>query len=209
MTILKNMKTISLIIIAAALVISSCSPVRTKGSRTTKATPRVEKPGNNNAAERSSAEPVDASAYGGRFRDTTVVVVSGGTSSQVSSSLEEQFDDAVRFFDNENYGAACDKFNQFAQTIAQGDSLYYEAVFYSSECSLIRGDMNAGKQLLNGLLAEKTLPDICLQKTLVRLGQIYCMEDNKIKASQYFNRLKREFPNSVYNKIANCEFVGK
>jgi hypothetical protein len=141
-----------------------------------------------------------------RFKDTTVIMIGqAGDTNLVKPGILDQ---AISEFDSEKYEECCPKFRNISETISNGDSVYYESLFYLSECELIDKKIEEGRSNLELLVKDKKVPDTILQKSLVRLGQVYCVLNDKPKAQELFNRLKSEFPDSIYLKLANCAAVG-
>ncbi len=138
-----------------------------------------------------------------RFEDTTVIELQTPGKAP-SKSFEEQFETAVKQFDNEMYEQSCSKFRQFSNTLNKDDSLYFESKFYMSECLIMNNEIKAAEALLSNLINEQQTPGEVLQKSIVRLGQVYCVTDRKPEAEKLFNRLAREYPNSIYLRVANC-----
>jgi len=48
-----------------------------------------------------------------------------------------------------------------------------------------------------------------MEKVLLRIGQIFCQEKDFDSAEKYFIQLKNKFPNSMFNRLANCNFIKK
>jgi TolA-binding protein len=127
-----------------------------------------------------------------------------------AEKIEEFSDDfrkAVRDFDNEEYSKACPKFKSFSETFSPGDSLYYEANFFYSECLIQDNKIKEGKALLKMIENDKLLTDIVRERVLVRLGQIYCLENNETQAQEYFRTLRNDYPKSIYIPLADCSVV--
>ncbi|MBX3042086.1 MAG: hypothetical protein KIT33_11175 [Candidatus Kapabacteria bacterium] len=117
------------------------------------------------------------------------------------------FEDALNDFDKKNYVSARQKFNALKNTVSDDDSLYYEADFYLIECTLSENNLNEAKSLLESMLVDIRLPNSVLERVLVRLGQIHCSRNDKKAATMHFTRLADINPNSIYLKIANCDFI--
>ncbi len=142
-----------------------------------------------------------------RFLDTAVVIMPIAQNGTQSRSLNDFFSDAVRDFDKENYKTACSKFDAFSGMLRKNDSLYFETMFYKSECNILNNELGSAKNILEMLLEDSKTPDAIYEKILVRLGQVYCITDSKDKAEEMFSRLKKEYPNSIYLKLADCNVV--
>jgi TolA-binding protein len=212
---------ISLIIllICGLFLLDSCSSVKSKApfssSRPTasKRSPSNESAQNNQKSKSNKNFKTSASKNKSNLitnkkninSDTTTIVVNRATA--VESDLRVQYDIAVDEFDNENYKDACEKFSSINETLDQSSPLYYESLFYSVECDLLNEKIASAEKTLLGMLNFKNLPEDVMQKVLVRLGHINCVNGKKTVADQYFTRLKNEYPNSKYLKLANCESV--
>lgn len=177
-------------------VIASCSPVRT--TTMTKVKPKEKKT--------KKIVKKDTVEYYDRFNDTTMIVLDDVKIKQ-HEDIKGAFTQTVNEFKAGLYETSCEKFSIFAGTLAQGDSLLYEAIFYDCECKILDDNIIDAKIILSELLSDKDITDRVMQKVLVRLGQIECVSGNSEKANEYFNELKVKYPNSKYIKLANCESV--
>ncbi len=185
---------------------ASCSPVRSRyyhdnNSRNNEQTQDKELEANEEEII-SENDFIDA-----RFADTAVVIMPIAQNGTTNRALGDIFSEAVRDFDGENYKSACSKFEAFSGTLRKNDSLYFETMFYKSECNILNNEFDSALSILSTLLEDKNLPSQIYEKTLVRLGQVYCVTDSKAKAEEMFGRLKKEFPNSIYLKLADCSVV--
>ncbi len=148
-----------------------------------------------------------------RFSDTTSVVVSAKAET-IHYGLSSQFDMAVTKFENaqtqndkKGSDSACMQINSFTETLEPVDSLRYEAMFMRSECLIAKEEISEAQKVLSSLMNDKNLPTTILEKVLVRLGQVYCVMNKKQNAEEMFTRLKKQFPGSIYEPLANCESV--
>jgi TolA-binding protein len=94
-----------------------------------------------------------------------------------------------------------------SQTLDKGDSLYYETLFFVCECNIINENFDEAEMKLIKMYNDKITPKAVYEKVLVRLGQIYCYKNDIKTAKKYFQKVKKEFPNSIYLPFANCDFV--
>lgn len=197
------MKNFSIILILV-FVLAACAQKRTAASRQG-SSPRTIVKTISGVSNTNQSKPIAT--------DTTVIVIntSGKQSSTTTNSpiLSNQFDEAVSLFNTEQYNRACPMFISFIGTLKQGDSLYYEAIFFHCECLIIDENINRAESMLNDVLNDRLLPNSVLEKILVRLGHIYCFQDRITLANRFFTRLRNEFPNSRYIAIANCDAVAK
>ncbi|MFP4528992.1 MAG: tetratricopeptide repeat protein [Candidatus Kapaibacterium sp.] len=222
------MKFVILLVLAAGLM--SCSPVRSpyfnqKSDSGQKDLLAKKKDGrtefNNHSSDSNLIEDEEdsnpgkdrASEHQQLHPDTTYVALSPigkgnlPAPKQSTPGLDEQFREAVEKFDNEEYGLACKDFEQFARALPPGDSLYFEARFYWSECRIIYNEIAIARDILSEIIEDDRCPDSVTEKALVRLGQIFCVLGYESRAEGYFDRLRKEFPASIYIPLANCESV--
>ena len=144
-----------------------------------------------------------------RFADTTVIEENAEIKSSTLLSVQARFEAALEEFDKDNYEKACADAEFFTDTFAIGDSLKYEAMFLWSECKITKNDFDGSKEILIKLFEDENTPVNIFEKTLVRLGQVYCAENKEDDAKEMFARLKKDFPKSIYLKVANCNAVNQ
>jgi TolA-binding protein len=189
---------ILILIFLSGLMIGACSPVRT----TTMS--KVQK-NNSTETDKNSREDSDYD-YSSRFRDTTYLALQD-VKIESKARLTEMFSATVNKFKNGNYDESCIEFSVYASTLAPGDSLLYEALFYDCECKILKNQLIDAKIILTELLDDELITSRIEQKSLVRLGQIECVSGNEAKAEEYFKLLKLKYPDSKYIKLANCDAV--
>jgi len=97
----------------------------------------------------------------------------------------------------------CNIFKVYENQFNFNDSLRQEATFSLAECLISNGNLLEASVILEELSKEKMNRAVA-PKTLVRLGQVHCVLENKSKAERSFRRLKKEFPRSIYNQLADC-----
>lgn len=74
----------------------------------------------------------------------------------------------------------------------------------NAECAAVQGQLTESQKLLAGLIEDAATPRPVLEKAIVRLGHVLCGLGNTAKAAEFFARLKRDFPNSAYLRVASC-----
>ncbi len=141
-----------------------------------------------------------------RYTDTTYIDVEANKA-LLPLGVQGQFEQALRQFDEENYEESCQVFRQLSTTINPDDSLYFESFFYCAECRILDDKLEKAEEILTDLISNQKTPEAVIERCLVRLGQIYCVTERKKQAYALFDRLKKEYPNSIYIKIANCDVV--
>lgn len=153
-----------------------------------------------------------------RFEDTTKIEMEPiyALKYQQSSSdkskinpIESELESANQLLEKGESEKARQKFAILASTLPNGDSLYYEAKFGEIECLIAQNNIVKAKELLLELNNDKNITSEPEEKTLVRLGQIECIQNNSTMAEIYFNKLKNKYPRSIYIKVANCNFLKK
>lgn len=149
-----------------------------------------------------------------RFEDTTKIEMEPVYALKQSQAnpknpIEKEIEFANKLLENGELDKAKEKFSILVATLPYGDSLYYEAKFGESECLIAQNNINSAKKLLLELNKDENVNSETKQKTLVRLGQIECIQSNQNAAENYFNQLRNEFPRSIYLKVANCNFIKK
>lgn len=189
-----------ILILIVLLMINSCSPVRNHS--VAKKSNVNQKKSNN--IQKDSVQQADVLKQ--RFSDTTFIVLPT-VIAEKNSALSDEFDYIVNLFDTEKYDEACPKFKTYAETLTPGDSLYYEAKFFHSECLIQQNRMIEGKEILLQIENDERLTDLVRERVLVRMGQIYCVEKNFEKAESYFTHLKKRYPKSIYIPLADCNVI--
>jgi TolA-binding protein len=126
-----------------------------------------------------------------------------------SQSINNEFDAAIKLFDSQKFDEACSKFAFFESTLRDKDSLTYETKYYLAECNIAKNNFIPAINILDGLYENKNIPDNLLEKVIVRLGQIQCAQKKYAIADKFFMELKNRYPESIYNNVANCDFIKK
>lgn len=117
----------------------------------------------------------------------------------------QNYESALGLFDEGNYTAASEKLKALSETLKENDTLTHETKFYIAECHIAKNEFSQAMEILKKLEKNQNKSSEITQKTLVRLGQIYCVLDMKKESKQYFEKLKKSFPNSIYLKLSQCE----
>ena len=142
-----------------------------------------------------------------RFVDTTSISQDLDLSSEKSNSVIKKFEKALYDFDKDNYTQACADAQFYAESFVDGDSLKFEAMFLWSECMIVKNEINDAKNILMKMYDDNKTPSSIFEKVIVRIGQVLCSEGKDKEAEKYFAKLKKEYPKSIYLKIANCAAV--
>lgn len=207
------------------VVVSACSPVRSRESMKSKPLTNKEsiEEKNETKANTSKLGKPEKKDIGKkhieekkpilkRFSDTTFlyvgeyrpVVDNKPTQIQKSAQLEL----AIKKFDDGDISSACEDISNLLQSVSKESGEYPEVLFYTAECYIAKNAFDPARKILVDLLSLDRLTVEIKEKSLVRLGQIYCVEGNKIEAERLFKQLRREFPSSLYLPIATCEAIG-
>lgn len=182
---------------ACILLLSDCTPVRNTTFRK----------GNDNDNKIEVAKNEDY--YKERFTDTTIIKMPDVVPEKVTLSKEigDLFASALEDFDKKDFKSAKQKFNSIKNTVNDADSVSFEANFYIIECMVSENKLLESKKELETMLGDIRIHDSLLERVLVRLGQIHCAFKENKAAVQYFSRLADINPNSIYLKVANCDFL--
>lgn len=119
--------------------------------------------------------------------------------------IVKDYEDALSQFDLGNYSAAERKLRALSETLKEDDTLTYETKFYIAECYIAKNEFSQALDILKKLEQTTDTNSEITQKTLVRLGQIYCVLNMKDEAKKYFEKLKFKYPDSIYNKLGKCQ----
>lgn len=117
----------------------------------------------------------------------------------------QNYESALGLFDEGNYTAASEKLKALSETLKENDTLTHETKFYIAECHIAKNEFSQAMEILKKLEKNQNKSSEITQKTLVRLGQIYCVLDMKKDSKIYFEKLRKSFPNSIYLKLSQCE----
>ncbi|MCO5252274.1 MAG: hypothetical protein M9949_12780 [Candidatus Kapabacteria bacterium] len=200
---MRTIYTFFLIIAFFAITSWACSPVRS--SAVGKAPKKSPQSSELLATEVNKPRP--------RFSDTTVVELPPVTvatelkESKIERNLDREFNQAVKLFDQKKYDASCDMFAQYRETLDPKDSLYFEAIFYISECLVVKNNFAEAERNLLLLYNSALTPDTIFERTLIRLGHVNCALNKEQKASVFFKELSDKYPNSIYLPLADCRFI--
>ena len=194
-------------VIAVPLIIASCSSMRSPNSSTKSPKAKTKTKSEKNISVNNSEMDEDSLETFERFKDTLTVVLAPVITNTHKSGIDSELDEAVTEFENGNYQNACEKINVYAGIFKVGDSLYYEAKYYEAECYVMNGRAGDAIKLYKNLLTDFELINSVKERVIIRLGQLFCFVKDKSSAEFMFAKLKKEFPNSIYIKIANCESI--
>lgn len=137
-----------------------------------------------------------------RFADTLTIAV--GDNGTIPENFTEDYEKAISLYQGKQYGEACGIFVRLRQSLPKQHQLLPDVMFMNAECAAVRGLLTESQKLLAGLIEDAATPRPVLEKSLVRLGHVLCGLGNSAKAAEFFARLKREFPNSAYLRVASC-----
>ncbi len=124
-----------------------------------------------------------------------------------SVSLVSEFENSLNLFDQGQYSKACDQFENYTQLLPEGDSLWFEALLMQAECRILKSRYWEAARILESASLKADIPLSVYEKTLLRLGQTYCLLDDKAKATEVFDVFSAMFPESPYHHLANCQVV--
>jgi TolA-binding protein len=140
-----------------------------------------------------------------RFTDTTVVNLAEAKPSTISQILRQ----AQAYMDEQRYEAAMEHIRIVMETVDQRDSLAQEAQFMLGELYVQQNEFDdAFKAFSTSVQSPLTVPGV-REKSLLRLGHVYCAKGKNEEAAKVFKRFKEEFPGSSYVQLASCSSVGR
>jgi tetratricopeptide (TPR) repeat protein len=124
-------------------------------------------------------------------------------------SIENLLDQAIDYYENQEITKSRNVLEDILSKIKKSDEKYLEVLYYLAECDISENKLTKAKEKLNEIYKNKNVDSQIMEKVLLRLGQIFCYEKNNTKATEYFKELKSLNPNSILNKLANCNFIKK
>lgn len=126
-----------------------------------------------------------------------------------NESIKKELDKAIGLYENNKIDEAHKKLITILSTLSKENRQYFQAKYYIAECSIAKNKTKEAKKELEELYETETLEDGILEKVILRLGQISCLNKNTAIANEYFEELKDRFPESVLINLANCNFTKK
>jgi len=147
-----------------------------------------------------------------RFSDTTFIDINYIPPKEITKSVQAMNDDlkqAIDLYHDGKFNEACEIFARLLTNTNKKAKDYQILLYYSSECYIAKNMFEPAKKLLIDVLSSDELFDDIKEKALVRLGQVYCIENKKKEAERLFSQLRREYPQSKYLKLADCDAIKK
>ncbi len=199
------------------IVLISCASVRTRTS--TNKDNENSKKTSSKIAKNSKTKPSkfvqnSSSTVKDRFSDTTYIYLSDEVepTNEVDSKNSERetpnadiYTKALEKYNRSEYNSACNDFKSFLEKYNDKDEVYYDAKYHLAECLVLNKSFDEAIDLFSIILSSQNVPNEIIQQTLVRMGQVYCMQNKMSLAQRNFERLKNEFPDSKYLPLATCE----
>ena len=183
------------------------SAVSLQAQRPIRGTVFYERPTSDNSGQ-SNEQPEGLLIKNRRFADTITIAERGEKVSKTSTKrIEVEVDEAMKLFDNQEYSAAQERFRQLSGTISANDPLLMEVLFMTAECDAVLAHYSDAEKQLVKLTTRNDITPAVLEKALVRLGHVFCAEQKLKEAEQAFKRLRQEFPESKYTKLADCSAI--
>jgi TolA-binding protein len=197
------MKYLSLILLLALV---GCSPVRNRYMTRSSNTNSIDTNQNNRYHTPQSSGTTSAGII--KRTDTVFIklppiYIDEGIENK-ERSLSVELDSAIYLFNKGQYEEACDKFGILQETLKEKDSLYNETRFYSAECLIVHNEYKLANRLLNELMNNDLSANL-KQRVLLRQGHLLCALGDESTAQWYFDKLKSDFPKSIYLKLADCK----
>lgn len=140
-----------------------------------------------------------------RFSDTTVIYLNQVQNFSEENPFYNQYQNAVYLFNNEEFSQACNIFRNIADNYSNTDEVNWGSKFYLAECLILSNDYPNAEKVLLAAINSPDVSEEFMQQYLVRLGQTYCYLKKYTLAQRMFDRLKNEYPDSKYIKVAKCD----
>ncbi len=208
-----------LVMILSVLVLFSCSNVRSinsskkSKSANTKTAAKIKSDNTKKADSTYQKLPkakitkIDNSNRKDRFRDTTYIILNENNEVSSNSKFKDDFNSAVKLYDNEKFDEACEMFNNLLEAMPDDDPLFSELRYYIAECNISKNDFEPAKEILSELVNLTSIKDELLERVLVRLGQVFCVQGDSKNAKRLFDKLRKDFPKSIYLQLADCKAI--
>lgn len=138
--------------------------------------------------------------YDKRSLDTTIIYLN----TIQKPTLKNKFDEALQNVEKGNYQKAHNELKVIYESIEPDNDLYNIVIYYLAECELYLNKIDDAEKKFIMIIENNDNHEAIIERSLIRLGQIYCLRKQNEKAQQYFNKLKEHYPESLYLKFANC-----
>ncbi|MCX6153120.1 MAG: tetratricopeptide repeat protein [Candidatus Kapabacteria bacterium] len=195
-----------IIVIATITFLISCRPVR--NGMNYSVSKNIVDQNSNKVVESEPAVKNESNSANklqpGRFSDTTIIRLPETLPGKYNF-LDETLKLAYTDYYGGSYQSSYDKFKLFSETIITGFPVFYESIFYQAECSLKLNKIEDAEAIYMQLINSNNIPSDFIEQSLVELGKINCSKGQATRATEYFERLKKNYPNSQYLKIAKCD----
>jgi hypothetical protein len=140
--------------------------------------------------------------------DTNIIVLEPLVTKYDDMSDEEsiagQLDDISDLLNNGFIDQACNLAEVLYNSLDSDSEEKWEARFYMGECRVAKNDLAAASRIFSEIMQSGDR-GIAREKTLIRMGQIKCLESQPAEASKLFIKLRTEYPRSIYLPLAKCE----
>ena len=214
-----NRLIILLLIISA---FAACTPVRstsssTKKSKTTKTATKTEKIGDDKKskstakADEKSLEKIKVKKTPKpRFSDTTYIELATGKPTVSAEEIDDEpsyqelLNSAIEYYDAGKIDEAMPIIESVLSSEDADAPILDEAFYYKAECYISKSEFEPAIKILSEINKRDDVEPTVKERSLVRLGQVYCTNGKTKQAKQLFDTFKKEYPKSQYLKLANC-----
>lgn len=203
-----------IVIVGLVFFISSCSPVRS-GNKNRSIDSEKETPAalDTIGSDEDDGWEIDESSLGSgtnsqmpEEKDTLIIrldpIVYKYADTNQSTAIDQQITDISEMLDNGMTEQACSLSEALWDSLEEGEQKWH-ARFFMGECLIAKNDLEGAKDIFASLLEGPARKD-AREKSLIRMGQIYCLEGDTIKANEYFIQLRTDYPKSIYIPLAVC-----
>lgn len=170
--------------------------------------------GRSHSRNARNSAPASAAEAKLAVRDTTVITLTPAAADssaaapdipQSVSPAAQMYNSALAQFNAGKYEDAYFMFSDFTESYTLKDSKFYSAKYFISEYLITKNRLDDAVSNFIEILNSRIADDETMQQTLVRLGQVYCLQGKRNLAQRAFSRLLNEYPNSRYTPLAVCD----
>lgn len=139
------------------------------------------------------------------FPDTSFVTVAGDNSVSLVALLAS----ARKNLDDQQFTLAEEQIRMVLETGDERDSLTDESRFLLGELFVFQNKFVDAQRQFATILKMPSLNTGVRERSMIRLGHVFCAVGKTEDAKKVFKQFVREFPESAYTTLANCAAVGR
>lgn len=139
------------------------------------------------------------------FPDTSFVTVAGDNALSLVALLAS----ARKNLDEQQFTLAEEQIRMVLETGDDRDSLTDESRFLLGELFVVQNKFVEAQRQFATILKMPSLTTSVRERSMIRLGHVFCAIGKTEDARKVFKQFVREFPESSYTSLANCAAVGR